>query len=498
MVIPIYAANYVFALVDPMNERYDIIVAGAGMAGLPAAAMAAKSGAKVLLLDRNNKENVGRKTNWGWICGDAVATSHLDFIKSNLGISFSYPELEQQVDGVYAISPDFKSKILFDDGNGYVLNRPIFEGKMLEHALKQGVEYMPNFEVERPIIEGNYVVGIAGKDEKKEHREFRAKVVIDALGISTTLRRALPKNDYVERMVDIDDLELTGRFLYEFDIDHEDPLLYNPKYALIHINQVIAPGGYGWVFPKKGNRANIGIGVQKRSLEIRNAKMNRKDTLQSLMKEYATSIPVFKNMRLYNEGPNGGEGYWSVAVRHQMEALTFNGYIGAGDSMVMPNPISAGGIGPALTAGVLAGIDAAEAVANGDVSIKGLWKYNLDFNEHYGKKSASLEVFRVYLQSLNNDIINYGMRVFLTAKEAQQLSYGLVPELSLASKFKTILQGASNINAFRNLLYVVKKMKEINQLYEKYPKSPEEFPEWKSRILNEVKEFKERFKPNPV
>ena len=28
-----------------------------------------------------------------------------------------------------------------------------------------------------------------------------------------------------------------------------------------------------------------------------------------------------------------------------MESLVYDGYMGAGDSMVMPNPISAGGIG---------------------------------------------------------------------------------------------------------------------------------------------------------
>ncbi len=481
-----------------MAENYDIIVAGAGMSGLTAAAMAAKNGARVLLLDRNDRTNVGRKTNWGWVCGDAVAESHLDFIKSNLGVTFDYPELDIRVEGVTAISPDFKSKVLFDEGAGYVLNRPLFEGKLLDSALKNGVEYTPNFEVERPIVENNYVVGVAGKDANKEHKEFKAKVVIDALGISTTLRRLLPKNEYVENMLDINDLELTGRFLYEFDLDHEDELYYSKKYALIHLNQVVSPGGYGWVFPKKGNRANVGIGVQKTSLELRNKKLNKKDTLQSLMKEYALSIPVFKNLRQFTEGPNGGEGYWSVAVRHQMESLTFNGYMGAGDSMAMPNPISAGGIGPALTAGILAGIDAVESINKGDVSAEGLWKYNLDFNEHYGKKSASLEVFRVYLQSLNNDLINYGMKMFLTAQEAKQLSYGLVPELGLATKFKLALQGAANINAFSNLLYVMSKMKEINALYEKYPKTPKEFLPWKGKVESEVKEFKGRFKPNPV
>ncbi len=44
---------------------YDIIVAGAGMSGSLAAAMAAKRGYKVALLDRNKEEEAGKKTNWG-------------------------------------------------------------------------------------------------------------------------------------------------------------------------------------------------------------------------------------------------------------------------------------------------------------------------------------------------------------------------------------------------------------------------------------------------
>ena len=86
-------------------EKYDVIVAGSGMAGTLAAITASKEGLKVLLLDRNKKEEVGKKTNWGWVCGDAVAKSHLDFIKKHTGIEFSFPELEKKVDGVYDSDP---------------------------------------------------------------------------------------------------------------------------------------------------------------------------------------------------------------------------------------------------------------------------------------------------------------------------------------------------------------------------------------------------------
>lgn len=478
------------------SKPYDVIVAGSGMAGSLAAAMAARKGLKVLLLDRNKKEEAGKKTNWGWVCGDAVADGHLQFIKSYIDISFDYPELDKKVDGVYALSPDLQSKFLFE-GNGYVLNRPVFEQKLLDMAIKSGAEYVQEFEVEGPVIENAFVVGVFGKDGKKEHAEYRSKIVIDALGIATTLRRRLPGNNFVEKMIDIDDIESTGRYIYSFEVDHEDKRYYDPDNALIHLNQKMAPGGYGWVFPKSGGRANIGIGVQKRSLEIRNKKLGKEGTLHTLMDEYVKANPVIKNPVLDNEF-NNGKGYWSVAVRRQMESLVFNGYMGAGDSMAMPNPISAGGIGPALVAGILAGKNAAEAIDGGDVSANGLWRYNLEFNKAYGNKTAGLEVFRIYLQSLDDDTINYGMKNFLTSKEAEVLSYGKTPELSLASKFKFALKGATNISAFSNLLYAISKMKNLNALYGNYPQSPKEFDAWKAKVKEEMSDVKERFKPNPV
>jgi geranylgeranyl reductase family protein len=478
------------------EKKYDIIVAGAGIAGCLAAAMAAKKGAEVLLLDRNPPENVGKKNNWGWTCGDAVAGSHLDFIKEKSGISFSRPELDLKVDGVYAFSPDLKSKYAFD-GVGYVLDRPVFERKLLEIAKKNGAEYISEFEVEGPIVENGSVVGIFGKDKEKKPRNIKAKVVIDALGVATVLRRRLPDNDFVEKNISIDDIESTGRYIYEFDPDHEDINYYDPKNAIIHLNQELAPGGYGWVFPKSDNKINIGLGVQKRSLEIRNKKLGRNDTLQMLIENYIKWNPVLKNLRLFNKD-NNGKGIWSVAVRRQVESLVFNGYMGAGDSMAMPNPISAGGIGPAMVAGILAGESAAEAVQAGDTSISGLWKYNLEFNEAYGKKTAGLEVLRIYLQSLNNDTLNYGFRTFLTAKEASDLTLGLIPELSLASKLKMVLKGASNINAFSNLVFAVGRMKKLNQTYSNFPEDPAKFAKWRDKVRSEMEEVKQKFIPNPI
>jgi digeranylgeranylglycerophospholipid reductase len=482
-----------------MEDHYDIIVAGAGLSGTLAAAAAAKKGMKVLLLDKNKESEPGKKTNWGWVCGDAVADSHVQFIKKKLGIDFTKEELGQPVTGVVALSPDLKSRFMFD-GKGYVLERPKFEAKLLSFAKKSGAHFISEFDVENPIIENDYVVGVSGKDKSMKHMEFRAKVVIDCLGVATNLRRKLPDNPYIDKMVNIDDMESTGRYIYDTEIEKEDLNYYDPNIALIHLNQVLAPGGYGWVFPKAGgkNRINIGIGTQKSSIEARNKALGKKDTLHSLMDEYVKSIPIIKSVTLDNSD-NNGKGYWSVAVRRQMESLVYNGYMGAGDSMAMPNPISAGGIGPALISGVISGEHAANAVKAGDVSMKALWPYNLEFNELYGKKTACMEAFRTYMQSLNNELLNYGMKNFLTSKEAQDVAYGMTPELSSMSKLKMAAKVLSNVGAFMDLVWVINKMKKLNAIYENYPKSPEDnFVEWKNSVKREIEETQAKFKPHPI
>ena len=341
-------------------KGYDVIVAGAGISGALAAAAAAKGGAGVLLLDRNDYQHAGKKTNWGWVCGDAVAKSHTDFVTKEIGLKFNGPEVDQAVDGVYALSPDLQHKFTFE-GAGYTLDRPKLAKKLVDYAVNNGVEYLSGFGVEGPIIKDGNVVGIFGRNEKKEQVEHSAKVVIDALGVSSMLRRRLPANEYIENSISIDDVESTGRYILKFKPVKEDLAYYDPKNALIHLNQVLAPGGYGWIFPKKDGRINIGLGVEKRSLDIRNSKLNKSDTLHSLIDQYVKWNPVVGETVLDSTDDNG-KGYWSVPVRRQLDSLVYNGYMGAGDSMAMPNPISAGGIGPAMVAGILSGEVAAEAV----------------------------------------------------------------------------------------------------------------------------------------
>ena len=136
-------------------------------------------------------------------------------------------------------------------------------------------------------------------------------------------------------------------------------------------------------------------------------------------------------------------GTWQVSVRRQNDCLVANGYILVGDAPWMPKPIDAGGIGPAIIAGTIAGKDAVQLSEQDDVTENGLWIYNKEFVEEYGYKTAGLEVFRRMLQDLTNDQINYGMKHFLSKMDVEKITNGEHPEFNAVDKLSMFIKASS-------------------------------------------------------
>ncbi len=479
-----------------MDYDYDVIVAGAGVAGMIAAASAAKhsnQNLRILCVDRNPREEAGKKTASGWVCGDAVSKNSLDFLTSQVGVRYGKPELEYPVHGVVAYSPDHESKAIFD-GEGYVLNRKLLPQRQLHDAERLGVEFLFDTSAESLIAEDGHIRGIecrSAKDNSKFKRT--AKLVIDATGSASRLRTNLPVRTYIEKEIDKEnDMESTGRYILTFEVGKEDTTFFDPDFCIIHLDQEIAPGGYAWVFPKGRNKVNIGLGVQKRLLESRNRKLGRKDTLQSMIDEYVRMNPVIKNGKLAagQEDKGNEKGTWQVPVRRQNDCLVANGYMIVGDSAWMPRPIDAGGIGPAIYATVIAGRIAAEALEADDTSERSLWRFNTEYVEAYGHRMASFEILRRFLQTISNDDLNYGMKHFLGEDDVDSIARREHPEfrrVNLASPHR-ILWALPRLGLARGLRYTAEKSRALIQLYMNYPRSPEDFPGWHRRFMAELHE----------
>lgn len=482
-----------------MKRDYDIIVAGGGLAGLIVASSAmyySNQSLKILVIDRNAIPQQGRKTVSGWVCGDAVGKNTVDYMTERIKISWGHPEIEHPVKGVIAYSPDHETGVSFD-GEGYILNRRLLPQRQLKDATKAGVEIKERVALRSLIIDGNTIIGVEGENlDTKEIFKKTAKLVIDCTGVTSVLRTNLPIKSFIQRRIDRDDLEATGRYIYNFDLAYDDKTFFDPDYCIIHLDQKLAPGGYGWVFPKGKSKVNIGLGVQQKAFDARNKAMGVHPDLKTLIDEYVEINPVIKNPRLADGPEDDGNawGTWQVSVRRQNDCLVANGYMIVGDSAWMPKPLDAGGIGPAIIAATIAGKDAVEAIQAGDTSEKSLWKYNKHFINDYGYKTAGLEVFRRMLQGLTNEQINYGMKHFLSKMDIDKITKGEHPEFSTVDKLGMMIRGAMNKKLAEDLRYCATINKVLVDHYYNYPDGPEGFPEWHKKLEKHLEEAFAKYK----
>jgi flavin-dependent dehydrogenase len=470
-----------------MSYDYDIIVAGGGLAGTIAAqsiSFYSDQKLSILVIDRSTQFTPGQKNVSGWTCGDAVSKEAVDFMSNRIKVPWTDPEIEHRVKGVMAFSPDRETSIPFD-GDGYMLNRQKLPEIQNQRAQKMGVKFDFEINLTGLIYDGNQVVGVQGIDNKtKQPYKKTGKIVIDATGITSMLRNQIQNTTKIERKIDRRDIESTGRHIMYFDKGEDDLSEFDPDYCIIHLDQDIAPGGYGWVFPKGENKVNIGLGVEKTLLEQRNKRLGKNDNVSSLIEEYVHRNRAIKNPRLSTDpiDKNNATGNFQVSVRRQNDCLVANGYMLVGDSAWMPKPLDAGGIGPALVAGTLIGKVAVEAIESGDVTERGLWKYNKDFINEYGYKTAGLEIFRRLIQTLTNEQISYGMKHFLGNLDVEAISKGEHPDFSGLSKLGMMIRGALNKKLADGLRFTTKVNGWLTEHYYNYPETPEGFEKWQKEL----------------
>ncbi|MDE1872705.1 MAG: NAD(P)/FAD-dependent oxidoreductase [Thaumarchaeota archaeon] len=444
----------------------------------------------ILVIDRNPEPTVGKKTINGWICGDAVGKNTVDYMTERIKISWGNPEIEHPVKGVMAFSPDRETSIPFD-GDGFMLNRQQLPKRQLSDSRKMGINMQFSVALRSLIYENGAVVGVEGTNlTSNEPFKKTAKIVIDATGVTSMLRNGLSISSKIEKKIDRDDLESTGRHIMKFEQGADDKIDFDPDYCIIHLDQDIAPGGYGWVFPKGQNKVNIGLGVQQKELLKRNQRLGKSDDVTKLINDYVKINKAMKNPRLSDDQSDSVNvtGNWQVSVRRQNDCLVANGYMLVGDSAWMPKPLDAGGIGPAIVAATIIGKNAVEAIEAGDVSERGLWQYNIDFINDYGYKTAGLEIFRRLLQTLTNEQINYGMKHFLSKLDVEAISKGEHPDFGTVGKLEMMIRGALNKKLAEGLRFTAQQNKALTEHYHSFPKTPDGYDAWHKtlhKILDE-------------
>jgi len=436
-------------------DRYDVVVVGAGTGGCMAAKTLASAGLSVCLVERKPTRSVGDK-----VCGDAIGKHHFD----DLGLA--YPkgaELEFEISGTKVYSPDLKTvfKIV---GEGYIVNRYLFGQRLLKDAVGAGAVLLDSTQVLEPIIEKGFVRGVAARNlETGVTTELRCKATVEASGLSAVVRSKLPPEFGIETKVAKEDLEICYREIRELKRGMNEPELCD-----IYLSMKASPGGYYWIFPKSGTKVNVGLGV---------AGVEGFPNPKNQLYEHVLSKPLFEDSTVIH----GGGG--TVPTRRPLGSLVGNGIVFIGDAACQVNPIHGGGIGPSMHGGKIAGEVIAEALEKGEPSRESLWPVNLRYMKTYGAKQASLDVFRLFLQGISDEDLNYGMGYKLISEEdiLKTSLYGDI-HLNVPDATRRVFRGLGRLSFLRKLYSMAKMTKRAKALYVAYPDSPQQMPAWNAKV----------------
>ncbi|HEX9262569.1 MAG TPA: NAD(P)/FAD-dependent oxidoreductase [Candidatus Bathyarchaeia archaeon] len=448
-------------------EKFDVLVVGAGTAGCLAAKTVAEAGLNVCLIDSKKREEIGAKT-----CGDALGEHHLTYL--GLGKPKG-GELEKKIEGVQIFSPDQNTVFTIADKDfiGYILNRRLFGQWLLKKAADAGAVIMDSTRFLEPVFEGGFVSGAKIKNSAGKNSQIKSKVTVDASGFVGVVRRRLPDDMNIDREIENEDVEACYREIRQLKQENE-----NTKYCEIYLDSKVAPGGYVWIFPKGGAKVNAGLGICMRG-KFPNPKKQYYD--------HVVTKPQFGGSLLLNAGA------WWDPTRRPLDNMVGNGVIVIGDAASLVNPIHGGGIGPSMLSGFQAGKTIVEALEKGSQNQEALWAFNKLYMDLYGKKQASLDIFRMLLIASSDADLNYGMNCkLITEADVLKASMGDEFHLNITETAKRVFRGRKRLGFLKNLAYTVKTMREVRLHYEAYPTSPKGFEVWRSQTINLIEQGKKK------
>jgi digeranylgeranylglycerophospholipid reductase len=348
----------------------DVLVIGGGPAGSMAAKWAAKSGARVLMIEK--RQEIGSPVR----CGEGMSKDWLPEVGITPG-----RWINLEVEGARIYSPSEKVFEINEKhaGNevGYVVERDGFDKQLAIDAANAGVEVKLKTAAVALLKEKGRVVGAKVKEFGQTY-EVRAPVTVGADGFESQVGRwaGIPTNIATRDMDTCLQYRMTA---VDCDV----------RYCDFYLGKV-APGGYVWIFPKGDGLANVGIGVQV-------SQVTSPADARTYLDRWIDHHPGYaKGKKIDMVG--GG-----VSISPPLKQTVADGIMLVGDAARMIDPLTGGGIANGCIAGKICGTVAAEAVHAGDASKEFFQKYEKGWRARLEEKLYRNWLAKEKLVSLSDE-----------------------------------------------------------------------------------------------
>jgi len=365
------------------ENKTEVIVVGAGPAGVSAAITLARAGKKVLLVERGSF--AGAKNVFGGaIYVEPTKEIFPNFLSEAPIERFISEHRYSLLTKEEATTISYKTRDTAQ--NACTVIRAKFDRWCVEQAKQAGVYFAPNTVVKKLIIDKDKVVGI-----KTDIEEYYADIIILADGVNSLLAKQLemrktikPKHVAlsVKEVIKLDKNILEERFNLNENSGCVYELIGYPMDKEL---------GLGFLYTNK-DTVSIGIGVGLE--DLKKQELNVNDILEEL-KKHPLIANLIKDGELVEYSahliPEGGY--------NRIPKLYGDGVMVVGDAAMLVNNIHWEGTNLALKSGKFAGETAIEALNNRDFSENSLSLYQQKLENSYIIKD--LKTYKDILGNIN-------------------------------------------------------------------------------------------------
>lgn len=367
------------------SSKTDVIVVGAGPAGVSAAITVARGGKKVVLVERGNFS--GSKNVYG-----GVIYSHA---AEEIFPNFKEAPIERFVNNKsFMLLSEYDSTTIsyknsLEEGS-FIALRAKWDKWCVEQAKKEGVYFAPDTTVRNLIVENGAVVGIETDLER-----FYSDIVILADGVNSLLSEQIglkPKPKAKQMVLAVKEVIKLPKSVIE------------QRFGLIDEKGVefkIAGGPLAGLFAMGlmfTNKDSVAIGIGASLEDLKNKKIAPYELLEDL-KHHPSIAPYLKDGELIEYSahliPEGGFD--------ALPKLYSDGVMVTGDAAALVNNVHFEGTNLAMFSGKFAGETALEAIEKNDFSSNMLCLYEKKLKNSFVMKDLKTYKDVVKLVSTRTD-----------------------------------------------------------------------------------------------
>ncbi|OLE51914.1 MAG: hypothetical protein AUG51_20680 [Acidobacteria bacterium 13_1_20CM_3_53_8] len=317
-------------------EHFDVVIVGAGLAGLQCARLLAKEGVRVCLADRKRSP------------AESVHTTGI-FVRRSLE-DFDLPEdcLGQAVRHVTLYSPARRSLMLESTHDEFRIGRM---GKLymryLDECVADGARWLPY--VRYAGCESDQLGSIVRFESGQNSLSVSARYVVGADGARSSVARDLCLDQNSEWIVGVE------------DVFRNVPLEGEPRFHCF-LDPGLAPGYLAWIV-QDGEEVHVGVGGYAERFSPQAA-------LEEFRIEAARFVDLSKGERVERRGGR-------IPVGGILERIANERGLLVGDAAGAVSPLTAGGLDPCLRLSSYAAHTIIESLSTENPSLMGNYNGNL-------------------------------------------------------------------------------------------------------------------------